>query len=57
MRNEFFFLQIWPPPNKISGYATGGGRCHNLKNGKEASEDTQESPAGCPGEGKQNNEN
>ena len=25
----------------------GGGRCHNLKNGKEATEDTEESPAGC----------
>ena len=24
-----------------------GGRCHNLKNGKEASEDTEKSPAGC----------
>ena len=31
---------------------TGGGRCHNLKNGKEASEDTEESPAGCAVEGK-----
>ena len=27
------------------------GRCHNLKNGKESSEDTEESPAGCAGEG------
>ena len=34
-----------------------GGRCHNLKNGKEASEDTEESSAGCPGEGKQNKGN
>ena len=24
----------------------GGGRCHNLKNGKEASENTEEIPAG-----------
>ena len=32
----------------------GGGRCHNLKNGKEARENTLESPAGCAGEGKQN---
>ena len=30
------------------------GQCHNLKNGKEASEDTEERPAGCAGEGKQN---
>ena len=30
----------------------GGGRCHNLKNGKEATEDTEESPAGCAEEGK-----
>ena len=29
------------------------GRCHNLKNGKETSEDTEEGPAGCAGEGKQ----
>ena len=29
-----------------------GGRCLNLKNGKEASKDTEESPAGCAGEGK-----
>ena len=34
-----------------------GGRCHNLKNGKEASEDTEESPAGCAREGKQNKRN
>ena len=27
----------------------GGGRCHNLKNGKEASEHTEESPAECAG--------
>ena len=32
----------------------GGGRCHNLKIGKEASEDTEESPAGCAGEGRYN---
>ena len=31
---------------------TGGGRCNNLKNGKEASEDTEEISAGCAGEGK-----
>ena len=31
----------------------GGGRCHNLKNGNEDSEDTEESPAGCAGEIKQ----
>ena len=34
-----------------------GGRCHNLKNGKEASEDTEESPAGCAGEDKQSKGN
>ena len=31
----------------------GGGRFHNLENGKEASEVTEEIPAGCAGEGKQ----
>ena len=30
------------------------GRCHNLKIGKTASEVTEESPAGCAGDGKQN---
>ena len=35
----------------------GGGRCHIDKNGKEASEDTEESPAGCAEEGKQNKGN
>ena len=34
-----------------------GGRCHNLKNGKEVSEDTEESATGCAGEGKQNEGN
>ena len=29
------------------------GKVNNLTNGKEASEDTEESPAGCTGEGKQ----
>ena len=33
------------------------GRCHHLKNSKEASEDTGKSPAGCAGEGKQNKGN
>ena len=28
-----------------------GGQCHNLKNGKEASEVTEENPAGCAWEG------
>ena len=32
---------------------SSGGRCHNLRNGKEASEDTEGSPAGCAGVGKQ----
>ena len=32
---------------------THGGRCRNLKNGMEASEVTEEIPAGCAGEGKQ----
>ena len=32
-------------------------RCHNLRNGKEASEDTEESPARCAGEGKQSKGN
>ena len=35
---------------------TGGGRCHNLKNGKEAKEEgksyAEESPAGCVEDGK-----
>ena len=38
----------------------GGGAkepYHNLKNGKEASEGTDESPAGCAGEGKQSEGN
>ena len=35
----------------------GGGWCHNLKYSKEASEVTEESPAGCAGEGKQNEGN
>ena len=35
----------------------GGGRCHNLKNSEEASKDTEESPAGCAGEGKQSKGN
>ena len=35
----------------------GGGRYHNLRNGKEACEDTEESPAGCAGEGNQNKRN
>ena len=35
----------------------GDGRCHKLKNGKEASEDTEKSPVGCAGEGKQNKRN
>ena len=39
-----------------SKYSTGG-RCHNLKNDKEASEVTEESPAGCTGEGKQSKGN
>ena len=30
-----------------------GGRCHNLKNCKEASEDIEENPTGCAGEGEQ----
>ena len=34
-----------------------GGWCHNLKNGKEATKDTEKSPAGCAGEGKQNKGN
>ena len=34
-----------------------GGPCHHLKNGKEASEDIEESPAGCAGEGKQSKGN
>ena len=37
---------------QISLQSIGGGRCHNLKNSKEASEDTEESLAGCT-EGKQ----
>ena len=37
----------------VTSAVTGGGRCHNLRNGKEASEGTEESPAGCAGEGKQ----
>ena len=28
-------------------------RCHNVKNGKEASEVTEKIPAGCAGESKQ----
>ena len=35
----------------------GDGRCHNLKNGKEGSEDTEKSPAGCAGESKKNKRN
>ena len=34
-----------------------GGRCHNLENGKEDSEVTEENQAGCAGEGKQNKGN
>ena len=37
-----------------SGIVPLGGRCHTLKNGKEVSEDAEESPAECAGEGKQN---
>ena len=33
------------------------GRCHNLKNGKKASEDTEENPARSAGKGKQNKGN
>ena len=32
-------------------------RCHNVKNGKEASEVTEKNPAGCAGEGKQSKGN
>ena len=35
----------------------GFGRYHNLKNYKEATEDTEGSTAGCAGEGKQNKGN
>ena len=34
-----------------------GGRCQNLKNGKEVSEDGEECPAGYAGESKQNKGN
>ena len=34
-----------------------GDRCHSFKNGKETSEDTEESPAECAGECKQNKGN
>ena len=48
------FLGTEPMQSKRNvRYFGGGGRCHNLKNGKEASEDTEKSPAGCAGEGKQ----
>ena len=33
------------------------GRCHNLRNVKEASEVTEANPAGCAGEGKQSKGN
>ena len=46
------FLQILFPIFFSKCGGGGGGRCHNLKNGKEAREDTEESPAGCTGEGK-----
>ena len=45
------------PPQPSGFQLFVGGRYHNLKNGKEASEDTEESPAGCAGEGKQNKKN
>ena len=35
----------------------GGGRCHNFKNSKEASEVTEKNPAGCATEGKQSKGN
>ena len=43
----------WTGKNPGREFPLYGGRCHNLKNGKEASADTEESPAGCAGEGKQ----
>ena len=44
-------------PNPMSRFVFGGGRCHNFKNDKGASEDTEESPEGCVGEGKENKGN
>ena len=46
-------------PDRCTRFSSlvGGGRCHNLKNGKEASKDTEESPAGCAREGKQSKGN
>ena len=35
------------PTREKTVYEKVDGRCHNLKNGKEASEDTEENPAEC----------
>ena len=37
--------------------AGGGGRCHNLKNGRKPVKLQKERPAGCAGEGKQSKGN
>ena len=46
-----FFLHLTFCNGLESTIKKGGGRCQNLKNGKEASEVTEANPAGFAGEG------